>query len=60
MRLYESWIVARKDLKVFMKKRNIMVSTFVVPILLGTVLPWILRYVKTKSSANPDLLFPPS
>lgn len=44
MRLSKSWIIASKDFKVFMKKKNIIYSLVVVPLLTSFLFPIIIEY----------------
>jgi ABC-2 type transport system permease protein len=41
MRIWKSWIVTRKDLSVFRKKKYVLYSLIAMPIILGVVLPII-------------------
>ena len=45
MRKSKSWIVAAKDIKVFMRKRYTVYSLVVFPVLIGIGLPFVLRFV---------------
>jgi len=45
MRLSKSWIIASKDFKVFLRKRNIIYLTFVVPLVVGIVFPVLIYYL---------------
>ena len=50
MRLSKSWIIASKDFKMFLKKKNIVYSAFVIPILAAIFLPVVIYYVELESS----------
>jgi ABC-2 type transport system permease protein len=45
MRLSKSWIIASKDFKVFLRKRNIIYLTFVVPLVVGIAFPALIDYL---------------
>jgi ABC-2 type transport system permease protein len=49
MRLSKSWIIASKDFKVFLKKKNIIYSAFVIPLLAAIFLPVVIYYVELES-----------
>jgi ABC-2 type transport system permease protein len=49
MRLSKSWIIASKDFKVFLKKRNIIYSAFVIPLLASIFLPFVIYYVEQEN-----------
>jgi ABC-2 type transport system permease protein len=42
MRFSKSWIVAKKDFKVFLKKKNIIYSTIVLPLIISILFPAII------------------
>jgi ABC-2 type transport system permease protein len=48
MRLSKSWIVAKKDFRVFLKKKNIIYSTIVLPLLISILFPTIIGYSERK------------
>jgi ABC-2 type transport system permease protein len=50
MRLSQALIVASKDLSVFTKKRNIIYSVFIIPMIVGILFPFVERYILQKSS----------
>lgn len=52
MRLSKSWIIASKELKVFRKKRNILYSTFTVPLAMSILLPLVIDYSSGESAAG--------
>ncbi|MFN2216362.1 MAG: ABC transporter permease subunit [Anaerolineales bacterium] len=60
MRLSKAWIVASKDFKTFTKKKSILYSTLYFEIIVSIGLPFVLRYVTTKSpqaaAALPQLM----
>jgi ABC-type Na+ efflux pump permease subunit len=45
MRISEAWIVAAKDIRVFLRKRYTMHSLVVFPIIIGIGLPFVLHFV---------------
>ena len=44
MRLSKSWIIASKDFKIFLKKKNIIYTILVVPFLVSFLLPAVINY----------------
>ena len=52
MRLTKSWIIATKDFKVFLKKKNIIYSIVIVPILISVLFPFVIEFVLQRNSAN--------
>lgn len=56
MRLWKSWIVAKKDLAVLKRRRTLMASIIAVPVLLGTALPVLVLYVAVRKSAPPSVV----
>jgi ABC-2 type transport system permease protein len=46
--LSKSWIIATKDFKVFRKKKNILYSIIVVPIIIGLLIPIVIDYAENK------------
>jgi ABC-2 type transport system permease protein len=52
MRLSKSWIIASKDFKVFLRKKNIIYLTFVVPLLVGILFPVVIYYLEHFRAAN--------
>lgn len=51
MRISKAWIVAAKDIKVFLRKRYTMYSLVVFPIIIGIGLPFVLRFVIARQGA---------
>ena len=49
MRLTKSWIIASKDFKTFLKKKNIIYSAFVIPLLTAIFLPVVIYYIELES-----------
>jgi ABC-2 type transport system permease protein len=45
MRLSKSWIIASKDFKVFLRKKNIIYVTFVLPLVVGILFPVVIYYL---------------
>ena len=61
MRLSQAWIVTTKDLATFIKKRNIIYSTFIVPFLVSILFPLVIQYIIQKggsSAAGPSATLP--
>jgi ABC-2 type transport system permease protein len=52
MRLSKSWIIASKDFKVFLKKKNIIYSAFVVPLAASFFLPVVIYYVEQENGGS--------
>ncbi len=48
MRISKSWIVAAKDIRVFLRKRYTLYSLVVFPVIIGIGLPFVLRMVVSK------------
>jgi ABC-2 type transport system permease protein len=48
LRLSKSWIIAAKDFKVFRKKKNILYSIIVVPIIVGLLIPIVIYYAENR------------
>jgi ABC-2 type transport system permease protein len=48
MNLRTSWIIAAKDLKIFRRKKNIILSTILLPLLLGIVYPLVFMLGKQR------------
>ncbi len=44
MRLSKSWIIATKDFKVFSRKKNILYSIIIVPIIVSLLIPAVIYY----------------
>ncbi len=60
MRFEKSWAIASKDFKTFRKKRNIIYSTFVVPIIIAILFPVVIKLVgnRTGFAASLPTLLP--
>ena len=52
MRLSKSWIIASKDFKVFKKKKNILYSVLVVPLLVSVLLPLVMDFAGTRNGGT--------
>ncbi len=52
MRLTKSWVIARKDFKTFRKKRNIIYSTVIVPILIAVLFPAVIQVAARRNTAE--------
>jgi ABC-2 type transport system permease protein len=57
MRLSKSWIVASKDFAVFRKKKNILYTMVIIPLLFSFLLPAVMEVAK-KSTAEAPILLP--
>ena len=53
MRLSKSWVIARKDFKVFSKKKNIIYSLVVVPLMVSILFPVVIELSGRKSGGIP-------
>ncbi len=51
MRISKAWIVAAKDIKVFLRKRYTVYSLVVFPIIIGVGLPFVLRLIIARQGA---------
>jgi ABC-2 type transport system permease protein len=51
MRISKSWIVAAKDMRVFLRKRYTIYSLVVFPVIIGIGLPFVLRLVIARQGA---------
>jgi ABC-2 type transport system permease protein len=61
MRISKSWIVAAKDIRVFLRKRYTIYSLVIFPVIIGIGLPFVLHLVITRQGAAiaprlPDLM----
>jgi ABC-2 type transport system permease protein len=52
MRLSKSWIIASKDFKTFVKKKNIIYSTVVLPLIISVLLPIVIAYTEDKNGSK--------
>ncbi len=52
MRLSKSWIIASKDFRVFTKKKNILYSIIVLPLMVSCLLPGVVAYAGHKNGAS--------
>lgn len=52
MRLWKSWLLAKKDLKILMRRRSLMVGLIVLPLFMGIGLPSLIHYVLIKRAAS--------
>ena len=52
MRLSKSWIIASKDFKVYIKKKNLIYALIVVPLMISFLLPGIISYAGHKNGAS--------
>ncbi len=54
MRLQKSWTIAKKDLKIYRKRRSLVAFTFLLPVVFAVALPLILYHVIIAKSAPPS------
>ncbi len=52
MRLSKSWIIASKDFKVFSKKKNILYSIIIVPLVVSLLFPALIYFIEHRNSAS--------
>ncbi len=52
MRLSKSWIIAEKDFKTFRKRKNIIYTIIVVPLIVSFLLPIVIDYAGHKNGAS--------
>jgi ABC-2 type transport system permease protein len=52
MRLSKSWIIASKDFKTFVKKKNIIYSIAVLPLIISVLLPVVIYYVENRKGGS--------
>ncbi len=52
MRLWKSWLLARKDMKILIRRRSLVGGLLVLPLLLGIGLPAILEYIVLKKGVH--------
>jgi ABC-2 type transport system permease protein len=51
MRLAKSWIIATRDMRIFLRKKYTVYSLVAFPVIIGVALPLVLRYVASKTGA---------
>jgi ABC-type transport system involved in cytochrome c biogenesis permease component len=55
MRISKAWLVATKDLKVFIRKKNVLYSIIYFPLIVAVALPILIHFVGARhgvSAAN--------
>jgi ABC-2 type transport system permease protein len=52
MRLSKSWIIASKDFKTFLKKKNIIYSIFIVPVIVSFLFPVVIEYAGRRNGGS--------
>ncbi|MGD0805683.1 MAG: ABC transporter permease subunit [Candidatus Bathyarchaeia archaeon] len=52
MRLSKSWIVASKDFKVFLKKKNIIYSIIIVPLIVSILFPVLIYFIEHRNASG--------
>ncbi|MGA2680345.1 MAG: ABC transporter permease subunit [Candidatus Bathyarchaeia archaeon] len=58
MNLSSSWIIATKELKIFKRKRSIILGTIFFPLLLDVLFPLVILYAQSKSGGIPAAFLP--
>ena len=58
MNLGSSWIIAAKELKIFRRKRSIILGTIFFPLLLDVLFPLVILYAQSKSGGIPASYLP--
>ncbi len=48
MRLWKSWLIARKELALLLKRKSILVAMMILPLVLGVGLPSLVLYLNTR------------
>jgi ABC-2 type transport system permease protein len=52
LRLSKSWIIASKDFKIFLRKRYIIYTTFLVPLIVSILLPAVIAYAGHRNGGS--------
>jgi ABC-2 type transport system permease protein len=50
------WTIARKDLRLFRRKKSIFYATIILPLIISIVLPGVIAYVSTKATTSTTVL----
>ena len=58
MNLRHSWIIAQKDLKIFMRKRTVLYTVVILPLLLSVLFPAIIEFSGRKTGGIPVSYLP--
>jgi ABC-2 type transport system permease protein len=58
MRLSKAWVIAAKDLKIFRRKRNVLFSIILFPLIASIGLPLVVQFVAAKSGGIPAAYLP--
>ena len=56
MRLSKSWDVASKDLKVFLRKKNVIVSILAFPLFVSILLTFVVEFISSAGSSTAEAL----
>ena len=56
VRLSKAWVIAQKDLKVFSRKRSIVLSLTILPIVISLGLSYLVRIIANHSEVSDDFL----
>lgn len=58
MRLSKAWIIAAKDFKIFLRKKNVLYSVILFPLLIAVGLPIVVRFAGAKTGGIPASVLP--
>jgi ABC-type Na+ efflux pump permease subunit len=58
MNLRHSWIIAQKDLKIFMRKRTVLYTVVILPLMLSVLFPAIIEFSGRKTGGIPVSYLP--
>jgi ABC-2 type transport system permease protein len=53
MRISKAWIIAAKDLRIFIRKRTVLYSTVVFPVVVAVGLPLLIRFISGRHGGLP-------
>ncbi len=56
MDLETVWTIARKDLRLFRRKKSIFYTTIIFPLIISIALPGVIAYVSTKATTSTSIL----
>ena len=56
MRLSKAWLIAAKDLHIFLKKRNLLYSAAVLPLVISIGLPLLLRFISNRPAVTAQIM----
>ncbi len=58
MKLWKSWVIASKDFSIFMKKKSIIYSVVLLPLLISIVLPLVVSFSGVETGGIPVAILP--